>query len=276
MKHAAKIEPGISRVFSLPLETFDGKLLHFNAPQADDWYALADRFLDGIAFASRFTGSVPMTSRKKKKPSEVEVTRPIHCVHVHDGKAYATDNKLVIEYDVGECKPSFALSVPQVRMIKAFGVAPSKVSVGESVHFRWDSEQREHDRILSLRHSPNRSVDLSQLFDPYDWSDLHSLSDDWRAQVIGHFSFKPIRDNDGLMQIYPDRIAGGIFDHRPDTELRIETHTAREVVFEQAPLLNAVKIATEIKFVHDRDHSRLLYKGKNVRGIAASRYRVQS
>lgn len=272
MNQVSKIEGAgsVSRVFNLPLETFDSELLQADAPPTDDWHALPDRFLNGIDFASRFTGSAPKKSRKKKKPSKAEVAKPIHCVHCHDGKVYATDNKLVIEYDVGEYDLSFALSVGQVRLIKAFGAAPSLVDVGEALHFRWDNGQS-----LSLCHSPNRSVDLGQLFDPHDWNDLHRISDDWRAQVIGHFSFKPVRNNDGLMQIYPDRITGGVFDNRPDTELRIETHTAREVVFEQATLLNAVKIATEIKFVHDGDHSRLLFRGENVRGIAASRYWVR-
>ncbi|WP_432448919.1 hypothetical protein [Aliiroseovarius marinus] len=260
----------VSRVYRLPLKAFDGELMCFDAPQADNWYLLPERFLEGIDFASRFTGSAPKTSRKKKKPSKAEATTPINCVHLHDGKTYATDNKLVIEYDTGECDLSFSLSVRQVRLIKAFGTAPSQVSVGETAHFRW-----ENGSSLSLCHSPNRSVDLSQLFDPHDWNDLHSISNDWQAQVIGHFSFKPVRDNDGLMQIYPDRITGGVFDNRPDTELRIETHTAHEVAFEQATLLNAIKIATEIKFVHDGDHSRLLFRGKNVRGIAASRYWVR-
>lgn len=268
-----EIEDGgdVSRVFNLPLETFDGELLHSDVPPTGNWHALPDGFLNGIDFASRFTGSSPKASRKKKKPSEADFARPIHYVHFHEGKVYATDNKLVIEYDAGECDLSFALSVGQVRLIKAFGVAPSQADVGEAVHFKWDNGQR-----LSLSHSPNRSVDLGQLFGPHDWNDLHCISDDWQAQVIGHFSFKPVRNNDGLMQLYPDRITGGVFDNRPDTELSIETHTAREVVFEQATLLKAVKIATEIKFVHEGEHSRLLFRGENVRGIAASRYWVRS
>ena len=77
-----------------------------------------------------------------------------------------------------------------------------------------------------------------------------------------------------MLTIFPDRITGGIFDNRADTELCIETHADREEKFEMGVFLKAVKLATEVKFVHDGDHARLLFRGANVRGIAASRYRV--
>lgn len=87
MKRATNIVPSISRAYTLPLKVFDGDLLRVDAPQADDWHPLPERFLEGIDFASRFTGSAPNTSRKKKKPSEAEAAKPINCVHLHDGKA---------------------------------------------------------------------------------------------------------------------------------------------------------------------------------------------
>jgi len=200
----------------------------------------------------------------------------VEYAHVLDGKVIATNNVTIVEHDIGSCDLACALTVKQCRVIKACGATPTHAAVsGDSslernLDLKWDNGNR-----LSLSRTRDPSSDLSDLFGYYDWDGFASVDEDWRAQVVGHFSFKPLLGNDGLLTVYPDRIAGGIFDNRPDTELRIETYSGREVAFGQATFLNALKVASEIKFVHEGDHSRLLFKSENVRGIVASRHRVQ-
>ena len=258
----------VSRVFNLPLGTSDGDPMHMDAPPTSDWHPLPERFLEGIDFASKFIGTAKGRSAGWRK---------VEFAHVMSGKVFATNNLLIVEHDIGRCDLTCTLTLKQVRMIKAFGATPTHaVVVGETtseriLHFKWADGNR-----LSLRHSFDPASELSDLFDSYDWEGFAHVDDEWRAQVVGHFSFKPLRDNDGLLTVYPDRITGGIFDNRPDTELLIETHSGREVAFEQATFLKAVKIASGMKFIHDGDHSRLLFKGEHTRGIAASRHRVQS
>lgn len=93
---------------------------------------------------------------------------------------------------------------------------------------------------------------------------------------MGRFAFKSAKGEEGLLRIRPGRIAGGVFDSRPDTELPIETFADREVQFTKSIFLKVVKVATSIKFVHDGDRTSLLFRSDNVRGVAAARYRVSS
>lgn len=249
MKHELSIEPSVSRTFSLPLQAFGSKLVTFSLPHADKWHALPARFLDGIDFASRLLGSK---------------------VYVADGKALTTNNKVAIEYDMAvECPVDLSLTVKEVRAIKAFGSSPSRASVLDKQQFKWANGSS-----LALSSSSRRDDAIIKLLDSHDWRDLHAVNEQWRAQIIGHFSFKAIRGESDLLTLFPDRIVGGIFYGRPHTELRIETHTERQVVFEKAVLLKALKVATEIKFIHDGDHCRLLFRGENLRGVAASQQRV--
>jgi hypothetical protein len=260
VKHTAKIEPGTSREFTLPLATLEREPHSFDSPEASEWDALPERFLDGIELSSKFIGSAKGQSLEWL---EVEYA------HVLGGKMIATNNRAIIEYDTGKCDLACTLTVKQVRMIKAFGTAPTHAAMKDALHLKWAN-----GNSLELVQQFRPTDTLNKLFEPFDWEGFTPVDENWRAQVVGHFSFKPIRDNDGLMTIYPDRITGGVFDNRADVELRIETRTDQEVVFEQATFLDVVKVATEIKFVHYGDHSRLLVKGENLRGFAVSRQRV--
>lgn len=257
-----EIEDGgdVSRVYRLPLE-------HLPVGSEDDppardpkWYNLPEGFLSGVTLASKYVGSRPSF------PERQFITH----VHVEGGKAYATDNKLAVEIDMGaDCPLALTLSVKQVRAIKAFVTAPSHAGVCGRQNFKWPDGRR-----LAIPKLSDGGGRVRAMFDRFDWNDFHAVDPAWRAQIVGHFSFKPLRENDGLLTVFPDRITGGIFDNRADTELLIETHAGREEQFEMGVFLNAVKLATEVRFVHDGDHARLLFRGANVRGIAVSRYRV--
>lgn len=250
----------VSRVYRLPLAHLPVGNENDPSAREPEWYDLPEGFLSGVTLASKYVGSRPSF------PEQQFITR----VHIEGGKAYATDNKLAVEIDMGgDCPLALTLSVKQVRAINAFGTAPSHAGVCERQNFRWPDGRR-----LALPKLSDGGGRVRAMFDRFDWNDFHAVDPSWRAQIVGHFAFKPMRENDGLLTVLPDRIIGGIFDSRADTELSIETHTDREEQFEMGVFLNAVKLATEIKFVLDGDHARLLFRGANVRGIAAPRYRV--
>ncbi|MCB1469589.1 MAG: hypothetical protein KDK08_21145 [Rhizobiaceae bacterium] len=202
LKHAKNIVPNVSRVFTLPLETLGGKSLAFDPPVAESaWHPLPDRFLEGIELVSRFTGSA-----KGRSPASWK----LEFVHVLGGKVIATNNKVVVEYIAGECDLACTLTVKQARMIKAFGQGPTHATIqGETIHDRKLHLKWKNGNRLAFPQPQSPADELKKLFSPYDWDDLSPVEDDWQSQVIGHFSFKPVRDNDGLMSIYPDRITGG-------------------------------------------------------------------
>lgn len=270
MKHSANIEPVVSRSFDLPLETLrkdiegfdetrDCELVAYSLPTSDgEWHPLPEKFLDGIDFASRLTGSE---------------------VVVADGKAYASDNLIAVEYDIGDACPfKLTLRAEDVRAVKAFGTSPSHAfwSGGylEPQQFMWSNGGRLQipDRTLGK----DIATRVRALLDGFGWNDLHEVDAAWRAQIAGHFAFKTVRNEEGLLRIRPGRIAGGVFDNRPDTELIIETFTDREVQFTKAIFFRVLKVATSIKFVYDGDRTWMLFRGENVRGVAASRYWVAS
>ena len=274
LKHSANIEPVVSRSFDLPLETLrkdiegldetpERELLTFSLPTFDgEWHPLPERFLDGIDFASNFVGS------------EHSFWGGKFCyVHVAGSKVYATSNTEMVEYDMGEaCALNFELPAKQVQVIRSFGVSPSHVAVGEGFGFRWSGGQR----LTMPLYTAYLADTLRQFLDGFDWSDLHDVNETWRKRIAGHFAFKTMRDQEGRLYVRPGQIAGGVFDNRPDTKLPIDTFTDREVQFPKAVFLKVVKVATSIKFVYDGDHSRLLFRGENVRGVAAARHKVAS
>lgn len=122
MNQVAKIEKSSGQVFCLTHSTL-GEQLHKIEPPAPDtkWQTLPERFFDGITFASHFTGSA------KGYSSDREYVERVHC---SDGKAFATDNQSLVEYDIG-ATPAFALESKRVAMLKSFGDAPTRISVEE-------------------------------------------------------------------------------------------------------------------------------------------------
>ncbi|MEL6467871.1 MAG: hypothetical protein AAFQ58_23150 [Pseudomonadota bacterium] len=266
MKHAPNIAPNVSRDFTLPLEVYGGELLTFELPDlGGEWQPLPEHFLEGISFTSRFTAS------GSHYPWWMQT------VHVFGGSIIGTNNRAIVEYSAGEGELECALSVKQVRLIKAIGSRPTQVNTparptaDKYLHFKWQNGSR-----LALSRLMRPEQRLRKLFSRVAWNEFSAVDENWRAQILGHFSFKPIKDNSGLITIYPERVTGGVFDNRADIELPIKTPTEREVVFEQAHLLSVLKVASEIKFIHEGDHSKLLFKADNVRGFLAARQRVPS
>lgn len=261
MNQVAKIEKSSSagRIYNLPLESWSGELLSYEPPCTEtEWHALPERFLDGLIFASRFAG------REKTYVDYLQVL---------GSKVYATDNITLVEYDMGaETAPYLSHTAMQVAKIKAFGDCPTHASAdAERQHLKWANGNHLAFALENLTY-PNKVEEFDALFDAEEWNNFQKVDAGWRDQIIGHFSFKPMRDNDGLMYFTPDRIVGGVFDDRPDTQLTIETYTRGEVTFEQAQFLRVLKIAKEIRFVHEKDHARLLFKAENVRGIVAPQH----
>jgi len=258
VNQVAKIEKSLGRVFCLTHSTLGEQLHKITPPAADtEWQPLPERFLSGITFASRFTGSANYF------PDRSYVER----VHGSDGKAYATDGQSLVEYDIGAA-PAFALEPKRIAMIKSFGDAPTHISVeGDRQQFKWAN-----GNYLTIGDSRSpvdeQAVErICKVFDAHDWADFRKVDANWRDQIIGFCSFKVARENDGLIHFTPDRIVGGRFDNFPDMQLTIETYAECDVTFEQKQLLRVLKVADEFKFVHGEDVSHFLFKAENVRGM---------
>lgn len=267
MNHVATISAEtatVSRTFRLPLvsEFENPKTLDVPAPP-DVWYALPDRFFDGLRTAAQFRGM------ELHCPSDWKAR-----VHFDNGNLYATDGAALIEYDAGPSDaPYLCLSKGVIALLKAFGppreVAVERRADGYQVtHYRWDGKR------LSIpfffRMAPIDKV--RAMLDAYDWTDLHPVSAHWKDQIAGHFNFKMARNNrgysgHGLIYVSTDRIVGGFFDDDHTTELRIDTHAEMDVSLKKDDLLRVLKVADEIKFIHQEDQHRLLFRGQHLRGI---------
>jgi hypothetical protein len=253
VNQVAKIEKSLGRVFCPPHVPSCDPPREIVPPTDTDWVALPERFLDGITFASRFSGS------SANQAFRFEIVGSVHC---SNGKAYGTDNRTIVEFDMGTA-PALYLTPKQIARIAQFG-APTHMS-GERhcLNFKWAN-----GNMLTVRGQviENKSDKFCELFDAHDWDGFRKMDADWRDQIVGHFSYKPNRDNDGLIHFASDRIVGGRTDNHPDTQLTIETYVEQDVTFEQKQLLRALKVAKEFKFVHG-DASYFLFKAENVRGF---------
>jgi len=255
VNQVAKIEKSLGRVFCPPHSIFVDELREIVPPTDTDWQALPERFLDGITFVSRFTGNA------NHIPERGYVER----VHCSGGKAYATDGQSLVEYGMG-ASPSFSIQPAKIALLKSFGDAPTHIGVeGNRQQYKWASGNY---LTTATGFEDGKVVEkFIQVFDAHDWDDFRKMDSAWRDQIVGHFSYKLARDNDGMIHFAPDRIVGGRFDNHPDTQLSIETYVEKNVTFEQKQLLRALKVAEEFKFVHGDDASHFLFKAENVRGM---------
>lgn len=267
MKHVAAISAEtatVSRTFRLPLvcDFVNPNTLDVPAPP-DVWHTLPDRFFDGLCVSVVFTGR-----------QHAGLQDWMSQAHFDTGKIYATDGAVLIEYDAGPSDaPYLCHGKVDVALLKAFGspreVAVEKGAAGRNViHYRWDGKRLS---IPTLLHRCPTDKLLSML-DAFDWTDLHPVSAHWKEQVTGHFNFKMAQNNrgysgHGLIHFSTDRIVGGYFDHDHTTELRIDTHAEMDVSLKKDDLLQVLKVADEIKFIHQEDQHRLLFRGEHLRGI---------
>lgn len=253
MNQVAKIEGLTGQAYRLPFAHRSDPFT-FTPPAADtEWHPLPD-ILDGITFATRFTGS---------SKGYGEDRAHLDHVHVARGKVFAADTKCLVEYDVGEC-PDFSILPVRVAQIKAFGEAPSHVSLDQRLKLKWSNG----NTLITRFRTFSRKIDaFEKLLAAHEWDDFVTMDPDWRDQIIGQFSYKPARENEGLIHFTPDRIVGGPEDKRPTTQLPTVTHAQADVTFHQMQLLRALKVADALKFVHGDGVSHFLFKAENVRGI---------
>ncbi|MFT4784262.1 MAG: hypothetical protein ACI9IV_002005, partial [Paracoccaceae bacterium] len=250
MNQVAKIEKSLGRMFCPTHSTIGDELHEIKLPASrTKWVELPKRFIDGITFASRFTGNAKGYTVDR---AYIERVNGAH------GTVYASDNRTVVEYNIGSSR-AFTITPKRIALLKSFGDAPSHMSAEENhLRFKWSS-----GNFLTFGNALTPTDELTRkigvLFDAHDWNDFRKMDSTWRDQIVGHFSYKLDRDNDGLIHFAPDRIVGGRSDYRPDTQLSIETHVGKDVTFEQKQLLRAFKVAEEFKFAHGEDASYFLF-----------------
>ena len=182
MNKIAEIKPLVTRTYTFPLQEAFEELPPAQRLADDEWKPLPERFLEGVEFVSRFTGSDINDRSATYLP----------LAHVMGEKASATDNKTLVEYDLGGTAPlDMHLASGDVRLLRAFGESPSHV--GEALDPRTD------ESWLSIRWTtgatlavPKRSAAipdaLSSMVASLDWSAMYEVDDQWRSQIVGQFS----------------------------------------------------------------------------------------
>lgn len=91
MNKIAEIKPLVTRTYTFPLQEAFEELPPAQRLADDEWKPLPERFLEGVEFVSRFTGSDINDRSATYLP----------LAHVMGEKASATDNKTLVEYDLG-------------------------------------------------------------------------------------------------------------------------------------------------------------------------------
>lgn len=260
VNQVAKIEAATGRTYALSFAHRSAEFLAITPPAADtEWQPLPD-ILDGITFAARYVGDSKMWGPHRAYLDHVHVAR---------GKVFATDGICLVEYDVGEC-PDFSLRPVQVAQIKAFGTAPSHMSLDDRLKLRWSNGNMLVTPFQSFSKAIN---EFERIIGAHDWNDFVPMDPDWRDQILGQFSYKlapasaATGTNEGYIHFAHDRIVGGPYDSAPSIQLRIVTHARADVTFRQTHLLRVLKIADEFKFAHGEEVSYFLFKAAKLRGV---------
>ena len=269
MKHAA-ISQDVSRQFDLPFAWLYGEQLTFELPaESLNWHRLPDRFLEGIELLAKFAGKVKdLPGGQFADRRQVQEGEYIFFVHVRGAKALATDNATLIEFDLGSSAHlDFSLNAKHIRALKAFGTSPE--SCGDTSHFgiafKWPS-----GNIVTLKNRHRFQKPRTDYLDQWGWDNFHAVSDHWRNQIIGHFSFRPTAGETGILHITPSGFSSGLLDNDPAQKLSVPTHCQVNLQFQKKRFLDVIKVASEIKFVHEDDRDLLLFKGERIRGVATA------
>lgn len=261
MNQIVDIKPIVSRTYSLPLvEDFSG-LLEFPRLIDDKGKPLPERFLAGIEFASRFTAV----------PADGPHTYYIAAIHVSGRRATTTDGKTLVEFELGGAVPyDMSLTVQEMRVLRSFGASPSHVSkprgTDNRLHFRWAT-----GASLALKPTGHTApAPVKSMVAKLDWSDMNPVDALWRGQIVGQFSIKPDRDQTDLLHIYPDRIESSAYGSQSQVRLPITTHSPVYTVYERPRIIQAIKIAEQVKFVERPEGTLFLFSAKNIRGVVGS------
>lgn len=96
------------------------------AGEHDDWKPVPDGFLPALVAAKRFLGQTP--------PYRVEG----HVAFLHHGNLYATNNQVVIEFDLGPNDLAVAAFTPKdIATIAALGPPSEMRATPDETEFRW-------------------------------------------------------------------------------------------------------------------------------------------
>lgn len=227
-------------------------LLHGPHDNDLDWHTTPSCLVEGLKFASRFVG------RSIHGPHRDWIEH----VHVANGKAYATDGLILVEYDVGESDaPYFVHDKKQIALIDSFGERPSEVATGVGTQYRWKNGSR-----LKLEPTNRHHDDfLREKFDEFDWTGLHTVSDEWRAQVVGQLSYKSGKEV--FAHITKDRIVCGVDEDSALTQMNIETPIDGEASIYKDQFVVGIKLASKMKFEHQPNLTVMLITAKNLRAV---------
>lgn len=160
----------------------------------DDWKAVPDGFLPALAMAKRFLS--PNASYRIEG----------HVAFLHHGKLYATNNQVVLEFDLGPNDLSAAAFTPKdIATLAAFGPPSEMRADADSTKFRWADRSTflivHADETDPSRYARRRSSKSSDVPSPVEvaamlgtmWAEpTLGVTDDWRETVLAMFGQQSI------------------------------------------------------------------------------------
>lgn len=160
----------------------------------DDWKAVPDGFLPALVAAKRFLSS--------NASYRVEA----HVAFLHHGKLYATNNQVVLEFDLGPNDLAAAAFTPKdIATLVAFGPPSEMRADADSTKFRWADGSTflivHADETDPSRYARRRSSKSSDVPSPVEvaamlgtmWAEpTLDVTDEWRKTVLATFGQQSI------------------------------------------------------------------------------------
>ncbi len=160
----------------------------------DDWKSVPDGFLPALVTAKRFLA--PNASYRIEG----------HVAFLHHGKLYATNNQVVLEFDLGPNELAAAAFAPKdIATLAAFGPPSEMRADADTTEFRWADKSTflivHADGSDPSRYARRRSNKSSDVPSPVEvagtlesmWAEpSFDVTDEWRQTVLATFGQQSI------------------------------------------------------------------------------------
>lgn len=176
----------------------------------DEWKAVPDSFLPALVAAKRFIGQTASYRIEG------------HVAFLHDGKVYATNNQVVLEFDLGPNDlPPTAFTPKDIATLAAFGPPSGMQADADATVLRWADGStfllRHADHSDPSRYARYRASKYSDVPSPVEvagmletmWAEpTFDVTDDWRAKVLATFG----RQSISILHFKKTRAGAELFD----------------------------------------------------------------
>lgn len=176
----------------------------------DDWKTVPDSFLPALVAAKRFIGQT----------ASYRIEGQV--AFLHHGKLYATNNQVVLEFDLGPNDlPVAAFAPKDIAVIAAFGPPSGMQADADATVLRWADGStfllRHADESDPSRYARRRSNKASDVPSPVEvaamlgtmWAEPNlDVTDDWRETALATFGQQSI----GVLHLKKTHATAEVYD----------------------------------------------------------------